>query len=116
MTDLIPLIALIGTMIGGLTGLAAIMRSNADRGKTVAEGAGIVVGMLERRVTELEQRLMALEEYLDLQEKWADKIVDLLERSIQQADPAHAAALEQEADILKRTRPIRRSFISTMKV
>ena len=107
MSETAQLVAIIVAALGSGAGIAAVLRSGADRSKTVAEGAGLVVEMLERRVADLEKRLVALERHLDTFEHWGDAVMDLLDRILARIDGPSREQFEAEAEAVKRTRPRR---------
>lgn len=95
-------------IVGGMAGIAAFVRTNADKTKTVAEAGDIVMKMMERRLVDLEARLHIVENHIVAFEAWADRLIELLDKSMTYIhDDNERVRMEAELKVLKKTRPVR---------
>ena len=115
------LVAVLIAVVGGLGGLAAILKvqgentnSLAAGAKAVSEGAKNVVELMSERMDESEvqisansARLDTLEDYVANFDSWADRLLSILDRAITMLPDALRGQFESESHELKRTRPKR---------
>jgi hypothetical protein len=115
------IIAVIVAIIGGLGGMAAILRVQSDNtnslasgAKAVSEGAKNVVELMGERLDETEaqiainsDRLAVLEAYVTSFDSWADRLLSILDRAITMLPDALRNQFESESNELKASRPKR---------
>jgi len=115
------IIAVIVAIIGGLGGIAAILRVQSDNtnslasgAKAVSEGAKNVVELMGERLDETEaqiainsDRLAVLEAYVTSFDSWADRLLSILDRAITMLPDALRSQFESESSELKASRPKR---------
>jgi ABC-type transporter Mla subunit MlaD len=122
MDSAIPVVvAIIAAILGGLGGVAAILKVQSDNSSSVAtgasavaEGAKTVIDLMSDRLDENEalaqantKRLDALEDYVSHFDAWADRLLAILDRAITALPDALREQFAGEADSLKLARPKR---------
>jgi len=122
MSEAIPVvIAIIAAILGGLGGVAAILKVQADNSsavaggaKAVSEGAKNLIDLMNDRMDEGEAQIAAntarldtLEEYVTHFDAWADRLIGILDRAVTMLPDALRAQFEVETKDLKESRPKR---------
>ena len=121
MSDVPLLVAVLIAVIGGLGGLAAILKvqgentnSLASGAKAVSEGAKNVVELMGERLDETEaqvainsDRIAVLEAHVTSFDSWADRLLSILDRAITMLPEALRSQFESESNELKASRPKR---------
>jgi hypothetical protein len=122
MADAVPvLVAIIAAILGGLGGVAAILKVQSDNSSSVAtgasavaEGAKTVIDLMSERIDETEahaaantKRLDAMEDYVSKFDAWADRLIVILDRAVAALPDALRTEFEQEAADLRHARPKR---------
>jgi predicted trehalose synthase len=122
-------VAIIVAVLGGLTGLAALIRANQERRRTGREAdkvqaeasativgsAGDVVTMLREQMADLharldqaEARILLLETEVGTWEEWAERVLDLLDRALDMMSLDKADNIRPDVEDVKKSRPLRR--------
>lgn len=107
MIDIPALVAIIGGLAAALTGIGAYLRSGADRDNVIVESAETVVAMLTTQLSALDGRLSAVEGTVLSWESWAERVLQLLDRTISMLDAEHKAEVARLASVIRDERPMR---------
>ena len=121
MSDVPVLVAVLIAVIGGLGGLAAILKVQGENtnslaigAKAVSEGAKNVVELMGERLDETEaqisinsDRIAVLEAHVTSFDSWADRLLSILDRAITMLPDALRSQFESESNELKASRPKR---------
>jgi hypothetical protein len=82
-SDQLPvLVGAVIALLGTLGGVAAILKVSSDNADTIADGAGKVVELMDRRLQDAEDRLARMEVYHIHLEQWVDRLLDILQRAV----------------------------------
>ena len=105
-------VALVVAVIGGMGGIAALMRSGADQSKTFSESAQIVVDIMKDTTKELaarlaatEERTTAIENELMAVQHWGNRVLDVLDRAIALIPTPAQTEFQAEAEKLREHKP-----------
>ncbi len=102
------LVAVIVAILGSIGGVAALLKVNADNSNTVSDAAAKVVEMMDKRLDEQDERLKAVETYVEHFDVWADKLLNILDRAISKLPETVKDDFITESNVLKSQRPRRR--------
>jgi hypothetical protein len=107
------LISVVIAIFGSLTGIAALLKVNADRSNIVTEASTKVVAMVSDQLDDHAKRLESLENYNEQLNAWADKLIEILERAVASLPPQTQSPFQLEVNEIKKARPRKKNIVET---